>query len=98
MLVAHNGKTLQLDVQPGTRVDAVQHALVAFTGLPVQEQIVMHNGARLDPAKTLAAYRLPVVRALTCTRVLLVDCHGVPHRPEGRVRGGVGVGDGGDVC
>lgn len=60
VLVAHNGKTLQLRVSPGTRVDAVQQALVSFTGIPVVDQIVMCHGSRLDPKKALAAYRLPV--------------------------------------
>ncbi|GLC36258.1 hypothetical protein PLESTB_000603400 [Pleodorina starrii] len=60
VLVAHSGRTLQLDVQPSTRVDAVQHALVSFTGIPVADQIAMYQGARLDPAKLLGAYRLPV--------------------------------------
>ncbi|GIL74831.1 hypothetical protein Vretifemale_4634, partial [Volvox reticuliferus] len=60
VLVAHSGRTLQLDVQASTRVDAVQHALVSFTGIPVADQIAMYQGARLDPAKLLGAYRLPV--------------------------------------
>ncbi|GFR46208.1 hypothetical protein Agub_g7746 [Astrephomene gubernaculifera] len=60
VLVAHSGRTLQLDVQPSTRVDAVQHALVSFTGIPVADQIAMYQGARLDPTKPLGAYGLPV--------------------------------------
>lgn len=64
VLVAHNGKTLQLDVHPSTRVDAVQQALVAFTGVQVSDQIVMCEGARLDPNKTLAAYSLPLADTL----------------------------------
>ncbi|KXZ49649.1 hypothetical protein GPECTOR_20g506 [Gonium pectorale] len=60
VLVAHSGRTLQLDVQPSTRVDAVQHALVQFTGIPVADQIAMYQGARLDATKLLGAYRLPV--------------------------------------
>jgi hypothetical protein len=43
------------------RVDAVQQALVAFTSIAVSDQIVMCHGARLDPAKPLSAYKLPVV-------------------------------------
>lgn len=43
------------------RVDAVQQALVSVTGISVSDQIVMCHGARLDPAKPLAAYKLPVV-------------------------------------
>lgn len=123
VLVAHNGKTLQLDCAAGTRcvawarekgetrafareaaplavlpipnravylcesfqsaappgegepdslvafapcipasVDAVAHALVSFTGVPVGDQILMCRGARLDPAKPLSAYKLPLVR------------------------------------
>lgn len=45
------------------RVDAVQQALVAFTSIAVSDQIVMCHGARLDPAKPLSAYKLPVVSA-----------------------------------
>jgi hypothetical protein len=45
-----------------SRIDAVQQALVSVTGISVSDQIVMCQGARLDPAKPLAAYRLPVVR------------------------------------
>lgn len=114
VLVAHNGKTLQLDVVSNTRcvtlrpapwqcpspsehapacrrtiwgrprqeeaaacpptpptlrssnlarsVDAVLAALVSFTGVPIGDQILMCHGARLDPAKPLSAYKLPVVR------------------------------------
>jgi hypothetical protein len=57
---------MQLPVKvqiPFRRVDAVQQALVSFTGVPVVDQILMCNGARLDPAKPLAAYKLPVVSA-----------------------------------
>jgi hypothetical protein len=43
-------------------VDAVQQALVSVTGIALGDQIVMCHGARLDPAKPLAAYKLPVVR------------------------------------
>lgn len=43
------------------RVDAVQQALVSVTGISTSDQIVMCHGARLDPAKPLAAYKLPVV-------------------------------------
>lgn len=45
------------------RVDSVQQALVSFTGIQMPEQIVMYQGARLDPAKALQAYHLPKVRA-----------------------------------
>lgn len=132
MLVSHNGKTLQLDVQPATRytssrcssvtalatvlalmlfvpfvrvnalnllsplaftlnysrkafvsdngvadacrVDTVQQALVSFTGIPICDQIIMCHGARLDPARTLAQYGLPVVSALTSTMILCLLC------------------------
>jgi hypothetical protein len=47
------------------RVDAVQQALVCVTGISVPDQIVMCHGARLDPAKPLAAYKLPVVSVWT---------------------------------
>lgn len=46
------------------RVDAVQQALLSFTGIPLAEQLVMFNGARLDPARTLGSYGLPVVRGV----------------------------------
>lgn len=45
-------------------VDAVQEALVAFTNVPVADQILMCHGARLDPAKPLSAYKLPLVRCV----------------------------------
>eukprot|EP00798_Chlamydomonas_sp_ICE-L_P008516 gene8516-4874_t len=53
VLCAINGRTLELTVNGGTRVDKVQEALVQFTGMPVSEQIAMFKGARLDPTKTL---------------------------------------------
>lgn len=59
VLVAHDGKTLQLDCTASTRVDAVQAALALATGIAVPDQIVMCHGARLDPAKPLVAYKLP---------------------------------------
>ncbi|MEW5306673.1 MAG: hypothetical protein WDW36_009123 [Sanguina aurantia] len=63
VLVAHNGKQIHLDVQPSTRVEAVQQALVLFTGLALPEQIVMFNGARLDPSRQMYHYKLPVTDA-----------------------------------
>jgi hypothetical protein len=53
------------------RVDAVQQALVAFTNIAVSDQIVMCHGARLDPAKPLSAYKLPVVSALGALEVFM---------------------------
>ena len=47
------------------RVDAVQAALVPTTGVAVPDQILMCNGVRLDPAKPLTAYKLPVVRNIS---------------------------------
>ncbi len=44
------------------RVDAVQQALLSFTSVPVTDQLVMYNGSRLDPSRTLGSYGLPVVR------------------------------------
>lgn len=41
----------------------MQQALVALTGVPLGEQIMMCEGARLDPHKPLSAYGLPVVSA-----------------------------------
>lgn len=35
-------------------------ALASFASIPFQDQILMFQGARLDPSRTLAAYRLPV--------------------------------------
>lgn len=43
----------------------MQQALVGFTNVPVSDQIVMFGGARLDPTKTLASYKLPVVSTMT---------------------------------
>ncbi|KAF8059682.1 ATG11 [Scenedesmus sp. PABB004] len=60
VLVAHDGRTLQLDVAGSTRVETVQAALVTATGIALADQIVMCAGARLDPSKQLAAYKLPV--------------------------------------
>eukprot|EP00803_Ostreobium_quekettii_P003255 evm.model.scf_876.4 EVM.evm.TU.scf_876.4 scf_876:19566-22779(-) len=60
VLVAHNGRTLQLgSVQPETRVDAVQEVLEELASIPVGEQIVMCRGVRLDPKKPLSLYSLP---------------------------------------
>ncbi|KAA6421485.1 MAG: hypothetical protein FRX49_08429 [Trebouxia sp. A1-2] len=59
IFTAHNGKTLELDVQSSTRVDAVQLALSSLTSIPPQEQILLLNGNPLDPGKPLGAYQLP---------------------------------------
>jgi hypothetical protein len=42
-----------------TRVEAVQQALTAFTGVPAADQILMLGGTKLDPGRALAAYQLP---------------------------------------
>ena len=52
----------QLHLCSACRVELMQQALVTFTGVAVQDQIVMVNGTKLDPAKELGAYQLPVVR------------------------------------
>ena len=44
------------------RVEAVQQALVALTGVPLGDQVVICEGVRLDPHKPLSVYGLPVVR------------------------------------
>ena len=46
------------------RVDAVQQALLSFTGIAISDQIIMLNGARLDPSRSLGAYGLPVVSVM----------------------------------
>lgn len=43
------------------RVDAMQSALATFTGLAAADQICMVKGAKMDPTRTLGAYRLPAV-------------------------------------
>lgn len=50
-----------LPFPPSHRVEAVQQALVALTGVPAADQLVMCEGVRLDPHKALSAYGLPVV-------------------------------------
>uniref|UniRef100_A0A061QRQ6 Ubiquitin-like domain-containing protein n=1 Tax=Tetraselmis sp. GSL018 TaxID=582737 RepID=A0A061QRQ6_9CHLO len=62
ILVAHNGKTLDLDASGGTRVDAVHRALQSLLGVPPHDQILMCSGVRLDANKTLAFYGLPQAR------------------------------------
>ncbi|KAL4447174.1 hypothetical protein ABPG77_007207 [Micractinium sp. CCAP 211/92] len=57
--VSHSGKTLELEVGPSVRVEAVQQTLADLTGIPLGDQILMCEGARLDAAKPLSAYGLP---------------------------------------
>lgn len=60
VLVAHNGKTLQLgSVLGSTPIAAVQEVLEELTGIGVANQIAMCAGARLDPVRTLSSYGLP---------------------------------------
>ncbi|GAX81462.1 hypothetical protein CEUSTIGMA_g8891.t1 [Chlamydomonas eustigma] len=61
VLVASTGKQILLDVHSGVRVEAVQHALLMFTGTLVHDQIIMFNGSRLESSRTLGSYGLPVV-------------------------------------
>lgn len=53
------------------RVEAVQQALVSFTGIEVEEQIAIYAGAKLDPSKSLKAYGLPKVGPSTADTCLL---------------------------
>ena len=39
----------------------MQQTLAALTGVPLSDQILMCDGARLDPTKPLYAYGLPAV-------------------------------------
>eukprot|EP00887_Chlorella_sp_A99_P002015 scaffold18.g2015.t1 len=60
VFVSHSGKTLELDCQPGTGVEQVQQTLATLTAIPAADQILMCEGARLDVAKPLATYGLPL--------------------------------------
>ena len=53
-----------LVMPPCCRVSALQQAVSQITGVPASEQIVMCDGAPLDPNRTLAAYKLPVVSGM----------------------------------
>ena len=55
------------------RVEAVQQALVSFTGIGVAEQIAIYHGARLDPSKSLKAYGLPKVSNTTRPALLSIN-------------------------
>lgn len=48
-------------VPTASRVEAVQQTLADLTGIPLGDQILMCEGARLDAAKPLSAYGLPGV-------------------------------------
>lgn len=39
-------------------MEAVQDALAPLSGVEPEDQILMHDGTRLDPAKSLANYSL----------------------------------------
>jgi hypothetical protein len=60
VLVAHDGRALHLDVEANTTVEAVQLALVSFTGIPLNDQIVMCRGARMCPRNIMSTYMLPL--------------------------------------
>lgn len=47
------------------RVEAVQAALVALSGIEQGDQILMHDGARLDPTRSLVQYNLQVLGGLS---------------------------------
>lgn len=85
-ILSHPCSQLLLARACSRRVDAVQQALVSVTGIAVSDQIVMCHGARLDPAKPLAAYKLPQVRSNECVcvcvwrRVSLVERHRAQQR------------------
>ncbi|KAK3239494.1 hypothetical protein CYMTET_50585 [Cymbomonas tetramitiformis] len=59
VLVAHTGKTFELDCQGHTRVEIVQQALASLTAVPPQDQILMCGGTKIDGARSLNAYGLP---------------------------------------
>lgn len=41
-------------------MEAVQQKVASLVGIPVAEQILIHNGTPLDPRQPLGTYRLPV--------------------------------------
>mmetsp|Transcript_29538 Transcript_29538/g.54221 ORF Transcript_29538/g.54221 Transcript_29538/m.54221 type:complete len:1398 (-) Transcript_29538:16-4209(-) len=74
VLVAHNGKTILLEVQNATRVSAVLETLVSFTKIKVQDQIVIYNGVTLDASKTLGDYHLPQGRSQAEENPIFLYC------------------------
>ena len=58
------------------RVDALQSYVAGLTGIAVGDQILMCEGVPLDPAKPLAAYKLPSVRGHAT-----VSCSASPRSP-----------------
>jgi len=70
---------------PAFRVDAVQQALVSVTGISLSDQIVMCHGARLDPVKPLAAYKLPVV-SICSFQLLFVQQYMQQHSVRSSMR------------
>jgi hypothetical protein len=68
------------------RVEQLQALAAPLAGVPVADQILMYNGAKLDPLKQLSAYRLPVVggsaslsyQVCTCQlhAAVAAGCHG----------------------
>ena len=67
----HSGKLLvELDIMGYCngnnsilyRISAIMETLLGCTGIPAHEQILMCEGSRLDAAKCLSNYSLPVRR------------------------------------
>ncbi|QDZ23301.1 ubiquitin-like domain-containing protein [Chloropicon primus] len=58
VLVAHSGRAYELEASPTTKVSKVQTALENLTGVPLNQQILTLDGAKLDSDKTFGAYGL----------------------------------------
>eukprot|EP00884_Botryococcus_braunii_P008407 jgi/Botrbrau1/17568/Bobra.0166s0015.1 len=59
VLLAHNGKTVDVPAGPSTRISDLQLALVEITGVETRDQILMYGGMPLHPQRTLGRYNLP---------------------------------------
>eukprot|EP00240_Pyramimonas_obovata_P000974 CAMPEP_0118949428 /NCGR_PEP_ID=MMETSP1169-20130426/49597_1 /TAXON_ID=36882 /ORGANISM="Pyramimonas obovata, Strain CCMP722" /LENGTH=539 /DNA_ID=CAMNT_0006896057 /DNA_START=405 /DNA_END=2021 /DNA_ORIENTATION=- len=59
VLVAHSGKTYELDCHSNTRIDVIHQALASLSQVSTPEQILICGGVKLDPARTLSSYGLP---------------------------------------
>lgn len=57
--IAENGHSFELDCDENTLVEGVQRFLESVSGIPLNDQLLLCLDMKLDPQRSLSAYKLP---------------------------------------
>ena len=87
VLIAHNGKSYELEANAETKVIKVQTALENLTSVPLDQQILTLEGTKLDRDKTFGDYGVGEEKLAEGVKVFFYNKHllhpaSLPPKPE----------------